>query len=338
VAPLASLVLPTRNRARFLARTLASLTRQTERAFEVVIADDGSDDDTRDVCRAYGERLDLRYLRRAAKGIAPARNAAIREARGDLLINIDDDRVAAPTFVADHLAAHADGVIRIAGGQLSGLFAAWDPLAAYAPADVASLLSRRPDLAAALLGTGAELVSPAMIEADLDAVLRDFAIAETFFESWARPALVAHGPDLAGFPFPWAVPVAGNLSVPRALAMSVGLMDESFVGWGLDDAELSYRLCKAGATVRILDGGTSYHQVHRRGPELHRQWAGNAVRFLTRHGALDVCLYLAVHGGRLSLPAATAILREHTALGGAAPAVTAELIRMHREAWRGAAA
>jgi glycosyltransferase involved in cell wall biosynthesis len=338
VAPLASLVFPTRNRARFLARTLASLTQQTERSFEVVIADDGSDDDTRDVARAYADRLDVRYLRRAARGIAPARNAAIREARGDLLINIDDDRVASRTFVADHLAAHADGVPRLVGGTLRGLFAAWDPLFAYAPADVASLLSRRPELAATLLGTGAELVTPAMIEADLDAVLRDFAIPETFFESWARPAIAAHGPDLDGFPFPWAVPVAGNLSVPRALALSVGLMDESFVGWGLDDAELTYRLWRTGARVRILDGGTSYHQVHRRGPELHRQWAGNAVRFLTRHGALDVCLYLAVHGGRLSLPAAAAILREHATLGGAAPAVTAELIRLHRESWRAAAA
>jgi glycosyltransferase involved in cell wall biosynthesis len=338
VAPLASLVLPTRNRARFLARTLASLTRQTERAFEVVIADDGSDDDTRDVARAYADRLDVRYLRRAARGIAPARNAAIREARGDLLINIDDDRVASRTFVADHLAAHADGVPRLVGGTLRGLFAAWDPLFAYAPADVASLLSRRPELAATLLGAGAELVTPAMIEADLDAVLRDFAIPETFFESWARPAIAAHGLDLDGFPFPWAVPVAGNLSVPRALALSVGLMDESFVGWGLDDAELSYRLWRTGARVRILDGGTSYHQVHRRGPELHRQWAGNAVRFLTRHGALDVCLYLAVHGGRLTLPAAAAILREHATLGGGAPAVTAELVRLHRESWRAAAA
>jgi glycosyltransferase involved in cell wall biosynthesis len=338
VVPLASLVFPTRNRARFLARTLAALTQQTERRFEVVIADDGSDDDTRDVARAYADRLDVRYLRRAARGIAPARNAAIREARGDLLINIDDDRVASRTFVADHLAAHADGVPRLVGGTLRGLFAAWDPLFAYAPADVASLLSRRPELAATLLGAGAELVTPAMIEADLDAVLRDFAIPETFFESWARPAIAAHGLDLDGFPFPWAVPVAGNLSVPRALALSVGLMDESFVGWGLDDAELSYRLWRTGARVRILDGGTSYHQVHRRGPELHRQWAGNAVRFLTRHGALDVCLYLAVHGGRLTLPAAAAILREHATLGGAAPAVTAELVRLHRESWRAAAA
>lgn len=338
MAPLASLVFPTRNRARFLARTLAALTRQTERSFEVVIADDGSDDDTRDVARAFGDRLEVRYLRRAARGIAPARNAAIREARGDLLINIDDDRLASRTFVADHLAAHADGVPRIVGGSLRGLFAAWDPLFAYAPADVASLLSRRPDLAASLLGSGAELVTPAMIEADLDAVLRDFAIPETFFESWARPAIAAHGPDLDGFPFPWAVPVAGNLSVPRDLALSVGLMDESFVGWGLDDAELTYRLWRTGARVRILDGGTSYHQVHRRGPELHRQWAGNAVRFLNRHGALDVCLYLAVHGGRLTLPAAAAILREHAALGGAAPAVTAELVRLHRDSWRAAAA
>ena len=74
--PRASLVIPTRNRARVLARTLAALRHQTEPDFEVVVADDGSDDDTPEVVRTWGAHLDLRYLRRAHRGIAAARSAA----------------------------------------------------------------------------------------------------------------------------------------------------------------------------------------------------------------------------------------------------------------------
>nr|MDP9122017.1 glycosyltransferase [Acidobacteriota bacterium] len=48
-APMASVVIPTYNHARRLALTLASLTAQTDRRFEVVVVDDGSTDETQAV-------------------------------------------------------------------------------------------------------------------------------------------------------------------------------------------------------------------------------------------------------------------------------------------------
>src|SRR5215813_11808532 len=100
----ASLIVPTANKAAFLTRTLASLAGQDGSASERVVVDEGSEDETRDVARGLAGALDLRYLGRAHRGRAAARNAGVRACRGDLLIFCDDDRIAARGFVADHLA------------------------------------------------------------------------------------------------------------------------------------------------------------------------------------------------------------------------------------------
>ncbi len=334
MARLASLVIPTRNRASVLARTLAALRHQRDRAFEVVIADDGSTDGTRDVCLRFQAELDLRYVRRAPVGIAAARNAAIRASKGDVLISCDDDRIPDPDYVADHLAAHAGETPVVACGVQKALAADWSREAAYTAADVAALCARHPALVARFGEPAAELVSEAMIRADLPAALAAFELADPYWEHHARPVL-AHWPDLTGFAFPWTLGIGGNTSVPRALAEEVGLLDERFVGWGLEDADFHYRLHVAGARTVLMTGGANYHQVHRRGAERAWEWTRNALYFVDKHPALAIYLYVAVIRRRLSLVDANRIVREDAALGDAAPAVRAELLRLARENVRG---
>src|SRR4051812_19124769 len=251
MAPMASIVIPTRNRARFLARTLAAYTQQRERGFEIVIADDGSDDDTRDVARAFASELEIRYLRRAHVGPAGARNAAIRSARGEILIFADDDRIAAPDFVIDHLAAHAGDSRRLAAGRQRGLFAQWSRDAAYSALDITGLLVRHPDLVPVLAEPQAELITQAMLRDDLVGTLAGYEIDEPWWQGHAHGVLDAW-PGLAGYAFPWTLGVGGNLSLPRAVAHEVGLHDESFVGWGLEDTEFHYRLHVAGVRTVVL--------------------------------------------------------------------------------------
>jgi glycosyltransferase involved in cell wall biosynthesis len=324
--PLASLCIPTRNRSRFLARTLASYTQQRERRFELVIVDDGSTDDTREIARAASTELDVRYIRRAHSGIAASRNAAIRAARGPVLIFSDDDRLVDPGFVGDHVAAHAaaTGLAVVAGSQ-RGLFAEWTTDAAFTTADVAALLARRPELR---LGAEAqEVITPEMVRDDLAGVLAMYGLPEPWFETVARAAIARHGTALVGFPFPWTLAVGGNMSVSRAALEAVGLHDEQFVGWGLEDTELHYRLFLAGAKTQILDGGgLNYHQVHRRGPELAREWQKNAARLVAKHPTLDIALYLMVIRRAIDLPRAAALLAE----ASAAPTLADELVNQIR--------
>src|SRR6185437_9620708 len=78
----ASVIVPTYNRSALLRRTLASLERQRTGgvAFEVVVADDGSADDSRSVVAQFAERLEVRYVFQEDQGYraAAARNGGAR--------------------------------------------------------------------------------------------------------------------------------------------------------------------------------------------------------------------------------------------------------------------
>lgn len=90
--PRVSIVLPTRNRAELLRRSVRSVLAQTFADFELIVTDDGSSDHTPEVLRSF-EDPRLRVIRRdePRSSAAAARNAAIREARGELLAFQDDD-------------------------------------------------------------------------------------------------------------------------------------------------------------------------------------------------------------------------------------------------------
>lgn len=106
--PAVSVIIPTYNRIDTLERALGHLAAQTvgPDAFEVIVADDGSTDDT-------GTRLGLgcwpfalTYRRQANAGPAAARNLALREVQAPLTLIINDDTLLAPDAVERHLALH----------------------------------------------------------------------------------------------------------------------------------------------------------------------------------------------------------------------------------------
>lgn len=110
-SPLLSVVLPTYNRADALGKVLDSLGSQDcpPDSFEVVVVDDGSPDDTARTLAdfAAGTTLSLRHHSLGKNsGPAAARNAALRMARGGIIIIIGDDIVVPPDFVGRHAAWH----------------------------------------------------------------------------------------------------------------------------------------------------------------------------------------------------------------------------------------
>ena len=103
-----NVVICTYNRAAYLARTLLSLEAQTldRRDFEVVVIDDGSSDTTRAVAESFRERLPLRYFFQKNAGLASAKNHGIYVSRGWILFFMDDDDIAMPTLLEEHLETH----------------------------------------------------------------------------------------------------------------------------------------------------------------------------------------------------------------------------------------
>jgi glycosyltransferase involved in cell wall biosynthesis len=100
-------VIPVYNGAATLPTQLEALANQVGApSFEVVVADNGSTDDTVQVAMAFADRLDLRVVRAAEqRGPSFARNRGVAVARSSNLLFCDADDQVAPTWVAAHCAS-----------------------------------------------------------------------------------------------------------------------------------------------------------------------------------------------------------------------------------------
>ena len=87
--PSDSVVVPTYNNGRFLPRALDSVLAQTLRPEEIIVVDDGSTDDTREVLGRYSDHV--RAVHQGNRGLSAARNIGISLARGDLIAFLDSD-------------------------------------------------------------------------------------------------------------------------------------------------------------------------------------------------------------------------------------------------------
>jgi GT2 family glycosyltransferase len=105
-----SIVIPTYNRKDMLRRTLKAYRSQSasEEIVEILVVDDGSSDGTDSVVAQSneGSPIPIRCLRQDNRGIGPARNHGIREARGEIVLFADDDIIPAANLVSEHLAWH----------------------------------------------------------------------------------------------------------------------------------------------------------------------------------------------------------------------------------------
>jgi glycosyltransferase involved in cell wall biosynthesis len=107
----ATVVIPTYNRARLLRETLPMLLAQESAGFtyEIVFVINGSSDESESVLREASQTSGgkLRYFYIAPTGGPSApRNRGIREARGEIVIILDDDVLPDPGLVAAHVAFH----------------------------------------------------------------------------------------------------------------------------------------------------------------------------------------------------------------------------------------
>ncbi len=107
-SPALSVLIASHNRRQLLGRCLEALAAQTQdpASFEVIVADDGSTDGTAEALEALQTPFELRVLRHAKAGKPVVLNAAIEAARGEVCLFIDDDVIASPQLVGEHLAAH----------------------------------------------------------------------------------------------------------------------------------------------------------------------------------------------------------------------------------------
>jgi glycosyltransferase involved in cell wall biosynthesis len=118
--PRASVVVATYNQPHYLRLVLAALQVQTVRDFEVIVADDGSRPDTREMVTGLQQKAlpyTLKYHWQDDTGyrLGEARNGGIRMSETDWLIFIDGDMVVHRRFVESHLKLAAEGRLLLGG-------------------------------------------------------------------------------------------------------------------------------------------------------------------------------------------------------------------------------
>ena len=98
-----SVIIPTFKRAQLLGDAIRAALAQTHTNREILIVDDGSPDDTRNVASTFGDAV--RYFRQKNKGKSAALNLGISASTGDAIIVLDDDDLFPPRTIAKHAEA-----------------------------------------------------------------------------------------------------------------------------------------------------------------------------------------------------------------------------------------
>lgn len=108
--PLVSAIIPTHNRAKILPAAIESVLAQTYKNIEIIIIDDGSKDDTKEIIDDYRQRFsNFIYLRHEiARGACAARNSGIKAASGEFIAGLDDDDEWLPERIEKMLEKYSD--------------------------------------------------------------------------------------------------------------------------------------------------------------------------------------------------------------------------------------
>jgi glycosyltransferase involved in cell wall biosynthesis len=234
VPELISVIVTTYNREDALETVLSALSGQTDREFEVVVADDGSRPTTAALIERWKGRLGvpLGHVWQADRGFRAAeiRNRALLAARGDYCVFLDGDCIARADFVATHrrLAEH-------------GWFVTGNRV----------LLSR--ELTAAVLHEGA-------LPQTWNLAQWINRRAKGGVNRLAAVLRLPLGPLRKLRPGQWLGARSCNLAVWRTDLDRVDGFDASFRGWGREDSDLLIRLLHAG--VRRKDGRFATGVIH----------------------------------------------------------------------------
>lgn len=94
-----SVIIPTYNRTSVLPNAIQSVRNQTYADWELIIVDDGSTDNTKEVVESYLHEKRIRYFYQENKGVSAARNYGMSLAGGEYLVFLDsDDRLLSETL------------------------------------------------------------------------------------------------------------------------------------------------------------------------------------------------------------------------------------------------
>jgi glycosyltransferase involved in cell wall biosynthesis len=244
----ASIIIPTYNRSEILKFTLSSLVKQDfpSREYEVIVIDDGSSDNTRELVQSFKKELNLIYYFQEDKGfrVALARNEGIKRATGDVLIFIDTGIVVGDTFVREHYNAHYQD-------KKGNLYNSNEKYAVIGYVYGFSYEYKEDSL-------------PEFIDFNRPNQMIQKLKETNYFHDMREAVYTEINDDMNSIPVPWVVFFTNNISVGRFEMLEAGCFDEEFVRWGVEDVECAYRLLKNNIKFKLSREACGVHYPHER--------------------------------------------------------------------------
>lgn len=228
-----SLIIATYNWPEALELTLKSVLLQKDLPEEVVIADDGSRAETKELIEKYQKEfpVPLVHVWHEDKGfrLAEIRNKAIAKANGDYIVQVDGDIILHPYFIKDHRKfAKKDSFVRASRIYLDE-----------------NLSEQKLENKDANISIFAKGISNLFSSFRIPLLWRFF---ETNYKTKGDERWEIHGCNMAFW---------------KANAIKVNGYNEAFFGWGPEDKEFVSRLLNAGFEKRFLKlGGIAFHIHH----------------------------------------------------------------------------
>ena len=234
-----SLIITTYNQKERLSLVLDSVRNLNPLPKEILIADDGSKSDTREVIESYAKDFPcaLRHIWHEDKGfrLAQIRNEAIKSAKGDYIIIIDGDMIVDSRFVAEHLRFARRKVflqgsrVILSEAETTQILESKNYALAF---DSHSLKSAHCDFCANLI----------------------YTFSKTTAKIFRKKELIK---GIRGC----------NMSFYKADCEAINGFNEEFVGWGREDSEFVARfLFNGGELRRVKHNAIAYHLYHAENP------------------------------------------------------------------------
>ncbi|HDS8154607.1 TPA: glycosyltransferase [Escherichia coli] len=235
-----SIVIPTYNRAKILAITLACLCNQkTIYDYEVIVADDGSKENIEEIVREFESLLNIKYVRQKDYGyqLCAVRNLGLRAAKYNYVAILDCDMAPNPLWVQSYME----------------LLAVDDNVALIGPRKYIDTSKH----------TYLDFLSQKSLINEIPEIITNNQVAGKGEQNKSVDWRIEHFKNtdnlrLCNTPFRFFS--GGNVAFAKKWLFRAGWFDEEFTHWGGEDNEFGYRLYREGCYFRSVEGAMAYHQ------------------------------------------------------------------------------
>lgn len=251
-----SLIISTCNKAIYLDIALFSIVN-TNKLYDIdiVIIDDGSNDNTKRVVEKYKNDLNIAYVYQENRGLSTARNKGISYSKSEYLLFLDDDRVLAKDYF--------DNIIIPSKNQV--------------------IVGKRKEIYVRDIAKNIDFFKE-KISMDYDYIDKR-SLNERYYNKTKE--LINIFPNY----IPWIGCTFSNTLISKKTFEKVGYFDENFTGWGFEDLELAYRLHKENISFATNEKMCNTHIFHSHSKNILEQRARNYAWFCEKHPDYAIFLY-----------------------------------------------